>query len=138
MESIAHSTHYYAKPSTIFKDECETAYYMNWLGADHSTTSYILFDMQVTHMITTVTLKQTTQVAEFNRGTTNFDILVGNSTATLTLATQGVMTNVENPRVQCKDIPLQSYHVGYIARYLQFTATGYYWHGPGLKYIHFE
>ncbi len=97
--SYLSETGYTARPSTIFSDACETNYHQNWLGTHGCTTCYILFDMQVTHMITTVVLKPTTQNGYYGWGTLNFDIHVGNSVTAMTLATQGTMMNVESPNI---------------------------------------
>ena len=132
---------YYATPANVFvelKGECDSNHWQAWLGSNGCTDCYILFDLQVTSMITTVTLKQSNHYGHYSRGTANFDIHVGNATDTMILATQGTMLNVNSPRVDCLEIPLQKYHVGYIARYLKFTATSFYNHSPNLKYIKFE
>ena len=135
MESVAHSISFYAIPSRIFTKACLTY----WMGADWSYTSYILFDMQVTNMITTVVLMQITRNNAFERGTLEFDIHVGNATTTTTLATQGVMADLESRTdLTCDDVPLQRFHVGFIARYIKITATGRYGASAGLSYIAFE
>ncbi len=126
--------------SVLMNDNaCETGYAQNWLGTIGCTNCYILFDMQVSTMITTVLLKQTIQFNYYDYGTINFDIHVGDTTTTMTLATQGTMVNPSSPvHIPCGEMPLQRFHVGQIARYLKFTATTYHLNGPGIKYIHFE
>ena len=132
---------YYARSSNVFdelKGECESNEWQAWLGSNSCTDCYILFDLQVVSMITTVIVKQSNHYGLYLRGTANFDIHVGNTTDTMILATQGTMLNVNTPRVDCLEIPLQKFHVGYIARYLKFTATSHYDASPALKYIKFE
>ena len=141
MESIGHPEKtYWAVPSRIFNDRCETNFWQYWLAPDHTNNVHILFDMQVTNMITTVTLKQTTHNGHYTRGVADFDIHVGNDTASLTtLATSGLLLNVNVPnQLACEDIPLQRFHVGYIARYVKFTAKTHHITSAGLKYIKFE
>ncbi len=140
MESIGYTMWYWAIPSRIFHNGCSTNYRQYWLGPDATNDLSILFDLQVTDMITTVILRQTTHYTSYSRGTADFELHVGNTTDSMaTLASQGHMLNVNSPQnIPCEHVPLQRFHVGFIARYVKFTAKTHHNAGAGLKYIKFE
>ena len=134
VESIALNNDWYAIPSEIFTESCETTWTGYWLGRD-GQQDYFILDLMTTEMIHKVHLKNTYNNGAYDRATNAFNVDVSNDTVTWVNAVDNILIKTMSPHLPCEDIPVQKFAVEKVARYLRFKIiSNHAWSG-GLNYI---
>ena len=134
VESIPHNTDWYAFPSEIFVPTCETVHAGYWLGRD-GQQDYFILDLLTNDMIHKVRLKNTHNTSSRDRATNFFKVDISNDTVTWINAVDSFLVNTLNPPLTCEDIPIQTYAIEKVAKFLRFKIISGYILNGGLNFI---
>ena len=113
---------------------CEPIWYGYWLGRD-GQQDYFILDLLTTEMIHKVRLKNTHNTSSRDRATNFFKVDISNDTVTWINAVDSFLVNTLNPPLACEDIPIQTYSIQKVAKFLQFKIVSNHGWSGGLNYI---